>query len=58
MIKKTVDNKKEDDYWETSKKYLLNASLLNNCKDYKKEEIKQEMVDKLKPLIESPEYDD
>lgn len=37
---------------------MLNAQLLNNCKDFKKDEIKPELIEELRPLIEAPEYDD
>jgi len=31
---------------------------LTRCKEFKKDEIKSELIERLKPLIEAPEYDD
>lgn len=46
------------DYWEPSKKKLLNADTLKNCKKYDKDNINPDIIDKLKPIIASPEYQD
>lgn len=58
MIFTGTGKDKKADVWETGKKFLLNASLLNNCKDFKKDDIKPETIEKLRPIIESPDYDD
>ena len=44
------------DYWEPSKKKLLNAELLKNLKGYNKDNISPDIIDKLKPIIVSQEY--
>lgn len=31
---------------------------MNQCKEFKKDEIKPETIEKLRPIIEAPEYDD
>jgi dynein heavy chain len=58
MLYKGTGREKVPDPWETGKKFVLTAQLLNNCKDFKKDEIKPETIEKLRPLIEDPMYDD
>lgn len=58
MIFKGTGRDKQPDIWETGKKYLLTAALLNDCKNYPKDNIQPAVVEKLKPILESPEYDD
>lgn len=58
MIYSGTGKDKKADVWETGKKFLLNAQLLNNCKEFKKDDIKPETIEKLRPIIESPDYDD
>lgn len=49
---------KKADIWETAKKFVLTTSLLTSCKEFKKDEIKPETIEKLRPIIDSPNYDD
>jgi hypothetical protein len=49
---------KKADVWETGKKFLLNSALLTNCKEFQKDNIKPETIEKLRPIIESSDYDD
>lgn len=49
---------KHEDYWEPSKKSVLTSDLLKNCQQYDRDNIKPEIIEKLRPLIEAPEYDD
>lgn len=44
------------DYWEPAKKKLLNADLLKNCKGYNKDNISLDIIEKLKPILSSAEY--
>jgi dynein heavy chain len=58
QIKTGTGAQKVVDWWESGKKHVLNAQLLNNCKDFAKDNIKPELIEELRPLIEAPEYDD
>jgi len=57
-IKVGTGRDKHVDYWESGKKSVLNSALLQRCKEFKKDEIKPELIEKLRPLIQAPEYDD
>jgi dynein heavy chain len=53
IIKKADGNKKVEDWWESGKKGVLSMpNLLGACKDFKKDEIKPELITVLKPIIE------
>ena len=49
VVIKTVDGKKEEDYFETSKKYLLNdvTTLMKSLTEYDKENINHNFIKKL-----------
>ena len=49
IIIKTVEGKKEEDYFETAKRYLLNdvSSLMKNLTEYEKESINPQFIKKL-----------
>ena len=49
IIIKTVEGKKEEDYFETAKRYLLNdvSSLMKNLTEYEKENINPQFIKKL-----------
>lgn len=49
VVIKTVDGKKEEDYFETSKKYLLNdvTTLMKSLTEYDKENINPNFIKKL-----------
>lgn len=49
IVIKTVDGKKEEDYFETAKKYLLNdvTSLMKSLTEYDKENINPAFIRKL-----------
>ena len=49
---------KKPDVWETGKKHILVSSLLNNCKEFKKDEIPPETIEKLRPIISDEDYED
>lgn len=53
IIIKTVDGKKEEDYFETAKKYLLNdvSLLMTVLLEYKKESINPAYIKKLQEKI-------
>ena len=46
------------DYWEPAKKKLLNADLLKRCKNYDKDNVSPDIIEKLKPIISQPLYQD
>jgi hypothetical protein len=46
------------DYWEPAKKKLLGPDLLKKCHTFEKDSINQDIVEKLKPLIAEPNYQD
>ena len=46
------------DYWEPGKKQVLTSDLLKRCTQFDKDNISQETVSTLRPVIESPEYDE
>lgn len=49
IIIKTVDGKKEEDYFETAKRFLLNdvSSLMKSLTEYEKESINPQFIKKL-----------
>jgi dynein heavy chain, axonemal len=49
IVIKTVEGKKEEDYFETAKKYLLNdaTALMKDLTEYKKENINPAFIKKL-----------
>lgn len=49
---------KTEDYWEPGKKQVLTGDLLKNCQNYEKDKIPPELIEKLRPLIDAPEYED
>lgn len=53
IIIKNVDGKKEEDYFETAKKYLLNdvTTLMKDLTEYKKENINPAFIKKLTDKI-------
>lgn len=46
------------DYWEPAKKKLLSPDLLKRCQTFEKDSINSEIIEKLKPLISDPNYQD
>lgn len=52
----TKDEKEQIDYWSKAKKVLLTPKLLKNCLNFKKDEMKEDVVDAIKEVIETPEY--
>lgn len=46
------------DYWEPAKKKLLGPDLLKKCTTFEKDHIPPEVVEKLKPLIADPNFQD
>lgn len=59
IVIKTVDGKKEEDYFETAKKYLLNdvTSLMRDLTEYKKESINAQLIRKLQEkILVDPEF--
>lgn len=46
------------DYWEPAKKKMLNPELLGKCKNYEKDTVPLDIIEKLKPLVSDPNYDD
>lgn len=57
---KTVGTGKDKtkDYWEPAKKQVLTGDLLKRCTTFDKDNISQDTVAELRPIIESPEYED
>jgi dynein heavy chain len=59
QIKKLEGRERVVDWWESGKKNVLSMKdLLGACKDFKKDEIKPELIEELRPIIEGKEYDD
>ena len=46
------------DYWETSKKLLLNATLLKNLQNYDKDNMSDELVQTIQPILNTEEFSD
>lgn len=46
------------DYWEPAKKKLLGPELLKKCQTFEKDSLNPEIVEKLKPLIADPNFQD
>lgn len=49
---------KTKDYWEVAKKKVLTADLLKRCTTFDKDNINPDVINELKPIIASDEYDD
>lgn len=49
---------KTEDYWDAGKKEVLTNDLLKKCQNYEKDKIAPELIEKLRPVIELPEYED
>ena len=59
IVIKNVDGKKEEDYFETAKKYLLNdvTTLMKDLTEYKKESINPAFIKKLtEKIMGDPEF--
>lgn len=59
IVIKNVDGKKEEDYFETSKKFLLNdvTTLMKDLTEYKKENINNALIKKLQDkILVDPEF--
>lgn len=56
-IKDPDSGKMVDDFWETSKKMLMESDFLDSLKAYDKDNIKPEIIAKLKPYVDSPDFD-
>ena len=46
------------DYWSVAQKQLLTPNLLKQCLDYDKDNVKEEVIKEIVPLLESPDYSD
>ena len=46
------------DYWKPCKQKVLNGQLLGFLKNYKKDEMDPALVEKIKPILEEPEFAD
>ena len=44
------------DYWSKAKKVLLTSKLLKKCMSFEKDDMKEEVVNSIKEVIETPEY--
>jgi dynein heavy chain len=49
---------KVEDYFTAAKESILNAKLLPRCQSYDKDNIDPKKIETLKPLIESPDYEE
>ena len=49
---------KEEDWFATGKKNVLNSQLLNNCRNLDKDKLREDLVEILKKIIFTPEYSD
>jgi len=59
IIVKTVEGKKDEDYFETAKKYLLNdvSLLMKSLTEYEKESISPQLIKKLQEkILGDPEF--
>jgi len=45
-----------DDYWEASKRMLMDDDFLNSLKNYDKDNIDASIIKKIKPYIDNPEF--
>lgn len=46
------------DYWEPAKKKVLTSDILKRLVNYDKDNIPPEIIEKLKPIIATPEFQD
>jgi hypothetical protein len=46
------------DYWEPGKKSVLTSDLLKRCTTFDKDNISPDTISILRPVIESPEYEE
>lgn len=46
-----------DDYWEASKKMLMESDFLQSLRVFDKDNIPQKIVDKIRPYVHNPEFE-
>jgi dynein heavy chain len=52
----TAKDEVQIDYWSKAKKSLLTPKLLKNCLNFNKDDMKEDVVNSIKEVIETPEY--
>ncbi|KAK9812825.1 hypothetical protein WJX72_004356 [[Myrmecia] bisecta] len=55
--KDPTSGKMVDDYWEASKKMLMEADFLPSLRDFDKDHIPAAIIDKIRPFIINPEFE-
>ena len=56
-IKDPDSGKMVDDYWETSKKMLMEGDFLDSLKTYDKDNISPAIIKQIKPYVDHPDFD-
>ena len=55
-IKDPTSGRMVDDYWEASKKMLMEDDFLGSLRNYDKDHIDPAIIKRLKPYIDNPEF--
>lgn len=56
-MKDPNSGKMVDDYWEASKKMLMEQDFLESLRTYDKDNIPDQVIKKIRPYIENPEFE-
>lgn len=56
-VKDTNSGKMVDDYWESSKKMLMDSDFLQSLRVYDKDNIPVKIIEKIRPYVANPEFE-
>ena len=56
-VKDKDSGKMVDDYWETSKKLIIEANFLQSLKEYDKDNIPPNIITKIRVYVQNPDFD-
>lgn len=56
-MKDTASGKMIDDYWEASKKMLMESDFLQSLRDFDRDNIPPKIIEKIKPYVNNPEFE-
>ena len=56
-VKDKESGKMVDDYWETSKKLIIEANFLQSLKEYDKDNIPPNIITKIRVYVQNPDFE-
>lgn len=56
-VKDAASGKMVDDYWEASKKMLMESDFLQSLRDFDRDNIPAKIIEKIKPYVNNPEFE-